>query len=261
MLDETIISKAILETYNKKLINCLNLDVAIAGAGPAGIVASYYMAKAGLNVAIFERKLSPGGGMWGGGMMFNQIVVQENALEILNEFDISHEEYQKNYYVSDSVEAMSKILAKAMSAGVKIFNCISVEDTVIINNAVKGFVINWSTTEIANLHVDPLTVKSKYAIEATGHPLEVLTVLEKKAEAKLKTKTGKIMGERPMNADKAEKDTIKNTKEIYPGLFVVGMAANAAFGGPRMGPIFGGMLLSGKKAAEMIIKKFKKGKR
>jgi len=72
---------------------------------------------------------------------------------------------------------------------------------------------------------------------------------------------GKIMGERPMNADKAEKDVIKNTKEIYPGLFVVGMAANAAFGGPRMGPIFGGMLLSGKKASEMIIKKIKKGQR
>jgi thiamine thiazole synthase len=31
------------------------------------------------------------------------------------------------------------------------------------------------------------------------------------------------------------------------------MSANAAFGGPRMGPIFGGMLLSGRKVAELII--------
>jgi len=31
------------------------------------------------------------------------------------------------------------------------------------------------------------------------------------------------------------------------------MAANATFGGPRMGPIFGGMLLSGEKVAREIL--------
>lgn len=50
----------------------------------------------------------------------------------------------------------------------------------------------------------------------------------------------------------AEKLTLLNTKEIHPGLWVTGMAANAMFGGPRMGPILGGMFLSGAKAAEDI---------
>ncbi len=35
------------------------------------------------------------------------------------------------------------------------------------------------------------------------------------------------------------KAIIENTKEVYPGLIVAGMATNAVFGAPRMGPIFG----------------------
>ena len=51
--------------------------------------------------------------------------------------------------------------------------------------------------------------------------------------------------------------TIENTKEIYPGLYVCGMAASAVSGTPRMGPIFGGMLLSGKRVADLIIERLK----
>ncbi len=57
--------------------------MAVVGGGPAGLVAAYYLARANKKVVLFERKLSVGGGMWGGGMMFNQIVVQDEALPIL----------------------------------------------------------------------------------------------------------------------------------------------------------------------------------
>ena len=53
-----------------------------------GLTAGYYLAKAGFKVALFEKKLSMGGGMWGGGMMFNRIVVQEESKRILDEFGI-----------------------------------------------------------------------------------------------------------------------------------------------------------------------------
>ena len=91
---ETQVSKGIISTYFDKLQRNLQLDVAIVGGGPSGIVAAYYLAKTGLKTALFDRKLSPGGGMWGGAMMFNQIVIQEEALHIVKDFNISYQPYE-----------------------------------------------------------------------------------------------------------------------------------------------------------------------
>jgi thiamine thiazole synthase len=65
------------------------------------------------------------------------------------------------------------------------------------------------------------------------------------------------MGEKSMWAEVAEQVIMDNVGEVYPGLYVTGMAANAAHGSPRMGPIFGGMLLSGEKVAQMLVEKLK----
>lgn len=258
ILDERIITKAIVENFSKDFLDYTDCDVAIAGAGPSGAVAAYYLAKSSIKVVIYERKLSPGGGMWGGGMMFPYIVVQTEGKEILDEFDIYYNEYKPGYYVASSIEATSSILSKSTKSGAKIFNTISIEDVVIReNDKIEGFVLSWSATGIAKLHVDPLVIKSKVVVDATGHDCEVCKIVCRKIGNKLNTSTGTIMGEKPMWADMAEKHVEENTKEIYPNLFVTGMAANAAYGAPRMGPIFGGMLLSGKKVAELIIKKLK----
>ena len=260
MLDETIITKAIIDTYTNEFIGNLKGDVIIAGAGPAGLIASRYLAEAGLKTIIFERKLSVGGGMFGGGMMFNIIVVQEEAKKILDLYGIKNSEYEPNYFVADAVEAVSKMTAGAIDAGVKIYNLISVEDVKIdAKNNVTGVVINWSAVGMAKLHVDPMTFESKCVIDATGHDLEVVNVVLRKIPgAKLITPTGEIIGELPMNAEIGEKFLQEATKEVYPGLYVAGMASSACLGGQRMGPIFGGMLLSGKKVAQLIIKKLGK---
>jgi thiamine thiazole synthase len=257
MIDEKIVTRAIIERYSEKLLSCLELDVAVCGAGPSGLVAAYYLAKKGFKVAIFERKLSVGGGMWGGGMMFNEIVVQEESKYILDELDISARPYTEGYYTVGAVEAVTGACFKAVKAGAMMFNLISVEDLVVRENAVTGVVINWTAVEMASLHVDPLTIMSKIVIDATGHPLEVVKVLERKNNIKLNTPSGKIEGEKSMWAHVAETTTLENTKEIFPGLYVAGMSANASFGSYRMGPIFGGMLLSGKKVADIIADKLK----
>ena len=68
----------------------------------------------------------------------------------------------------------------------------------------------------------------------------------------LETPAGEILGEGPMNAEAGERFVVEQTGRVYPGLYVAGMAVCAVFGGARMGPIFGGMLLSGEKVAEQV---------
>ena len=58
-----------------------------------------------------------------------------------------------------------------------------------------------------------------------------------------------------MDVEKAEAGVVEKTGEIFPGLYIAGMSVCAVYGLPRMGPIFGGMLKSGKKVAGMIINK------
>jgi thiamine thiazole synthase len=253
MLNEVTISRAILETYFKKLNSCLELDVAIVGGGPSGLVAGYYLARAGKRVALFERKLSIGGGLWGGGMMFNAIVVQEAGKHLLDEFDLEGEEYAKGYYVLDAVDVTTTLIHKAVRAGLQIFNLIAMQDVVIKHERVAGLVINWAAVDTLNWHVDPITLHARYVIDGTGHPANVAEVLVRKMGVKLNTSTGGIVGEKSMEAEQGELETVANTREVYPGLYVSGMAANAVYGGYRMGPVFGGMLLSGQKAAQEIL--------
>lgn len=256
-MDEVFISRAIIESYFKNLLDCLDVDVAIAGAGPSGLTAAYYLARSGIKTVIFEKQLRVGGGMPGGGMMFNNIVVQEEAKEILDEFKVRAKRYKDGLYITNALETVSALCLKAIKAGANIFNLISVEDVMIReDDVITGLVLNWSAVSWSKLHVDPLTVKSKMVIDATGHDGEVCRIVARKIGPKLRTSTGDVMGEKSMWSEKGERELLDNTKEVYPGLIVTGMAANAVFGSPRMGAIFGGMLLSGKKAAEIAIEKF-----
>ena len=241
---EKQVSQGIIRTYFEKLENNLDLDVAIVGGGPSGIVAAYYLAKAGLKVAQFDRKLSPGGGMWGGAMMFNQIVVQQEAIDIIKEFGINYRPYGDGLYVMDSVESTSALLYRAVHEGATIFNCYSVEDVVFKDNVVSGVVVNWTPVLREGLHVDPLNIMARCVIDGTGHDSEMCRTVARKNGIRLATDTGDVIGERSLDVVAGEQEVVNGTKEIYPGLYVCGMAASAVSGTPRMGPIFGGMLMS-----------------
>ncbi len=246
-LDEVTITRAILSEQSRVMLDYVELDAAVVGAGPSGLVCAALLAEQGVKVGVIEKKLSIGGGMWGGGMMFPRIVVQEEARRLLDHFSITYTRFEEGYYVAKSVEAVAKLTAAACDAGAEFFNLTTVEDVVIKGDRrVSGLVINWTPVEMAGLHVDPLTIACQYTVDATGHDAMVAhMVADKGGEVT-------VSGEGTMWADRAEAMILDHTKEIFPGLIVTGMAANAVAGEHRMGPIFGGMFLSGERAAELI---------
>jgi thiamine thiazole synthase len=147
-LDERVISKAIIERYMEKLLANLESDCVIVGGGPAGLVCGYFLAREGFRVSLLDKRLSVGGGMWGGAMMFNEIVVQEEGREILDEFDIRYRNYTGDYYTADSIEAITTLISKAVKVGVTIFNGVEAEDVVLKQRGgayrVEGVVVNRS---------------------------------------------------------------------------------------------------------------------
>jgi thiazole biosynthesis enzyme len=259
-MDEVVISRAITESFMKEFMESMEVDVAVVGAGPSGLLAAHCLAKSGLKTAVFERQLRVGGGMPGGGMMFNRVVLQKEGKDILDEFGVRTTLYKRGYYTADALEAISSLCVGAIRSGAKIFNLVTVEDLMIRGDKrVSGLVLQWTAVNMAKMHVDPLTVRAKVVIDATGHESDVCHILVRKTGPKLKTATGGIVGEKSMWAERGEADLVKNTIEVYPGLIVAGMAANAVLGSPRMGAIFGGMLISGKRAAELARTIVKKG--
>ncbi len=251
MIDDVEVTQKIIDRHFDEFSDHTEVDVAIAGAGPAGLVAGRYLSEMGYQVVIFERKLSPGGGMWGGGMGYPVVVVQESSVDELEKIGVEIVEEGDGYYTADSINSVAKLLSSAIDAGARIFNMITVEDVLYEEDKINGVVINSSPIEMADLHVDPITIRSEATLDATGHDAEVCNVVQKKA-GRLRTEEGEVIGEKSMWAEIGEKTVVENTQEVFPGLWTAGMCANAVMGAPRMGPIFGGMLLSGKKVAELI---------
>ncbi len=248
-MKEIEISKAIIEKYFNNLLERLENDVVIVGGGPSGLVAAYYLAKSHIKTTVLEKRLSLGGGTWGGASGFNQVVFEDT--EILDELDVTAKK-QDNLYCANSIEFASALSYKTKKAGAEIFNLMQVEDIILKKDVVEGVVINATPILMSSLHVDPYCIAAKYTVDATGHPAEIVKMVQDRQPDILPR-----IREGFMDAESGERGVVERAGEIYPGLFVCGMSVCAVYNLPRMGPIFGGMLKSGKCVAQKIIEKLK----
>ena len=254
---EIHVTKTIMNEFMDDFIeNILDTDIVIVGSGPCGVTAAKYAAELGHKTVMIERNIYGGGGMWQGGFLLPKNTVMAPAHKILEECGVKLKEAGEGLYVCDSFEMVSKMLSSACDAGAKLLNSTNVEDLVLKEDHVDGVVIQWFPVQQMPKFItcmDPIAIRSKVVIDATGHDSFLVRRLwqQKRLDIEEPPGCGSLW------VDEAEKQTVELTHEIYPGLIVAGMSATSTYGAPRMGPTFGGMLLAGKKAAELAHEKIR----
>jgi thiamine thiazole synthase len=252
-ISEKDVTKAIVSEFAEEFLEYVESDVIIVGAGPSGLIAAKRLAEKGVKVLLIESNNYLGGGFWIGGYLMNKLTVREPGQRILDEIGVPYKKLQEGLYVADGPHACSKLIGAAMDAGAKVINMTKFDDVVVRKDKVGGVVINWTPVSAlprAITCVDPVALESKIVVDATGHDAVVVKSLEERGLVE-------IAGFEGMWVEKSEDAVVENTSEVYPGVFVTGMAVATTYGSTRMGPTFGGMLLSGEKVAELIVDQLK----
>lgn len=246
-VSESQITNAIVKDFCEKMLDNVKIDCVVVGAGPSGLIAARELADKDFKVLIVEANNYLGGGFWIGGYLMNGVTFREPANEILDEIGIPYKKMEEGLFLAPGPHACSKLIAATCEKGVKILNMTKFDDVVLREgNRVAGVVVNWTPVSALPRQitcVDPVAIESKLVIDATGHDACVASSLAKRNILK-------IAGFGGMWVERSEDILVEKTGQVHPGLIVTGMAVSTVFGLPRMGPTFGGMLLSGKKAAE-----------
>lgn len=253
---EKDVTRAIVSEFTKQFCEYAESDVIIVGGGPSGLMAGSELAQDGRKVLIVERNNYLGGGFWIGGYLMNKVTFRAPADKILTELGVPFSEALKGLLVADGPHACSKLIAASCDAGVKFANMTVFDDVVLREeNRVAGVVVNWTPIQALPREitcVDPVALEARIVVDATGHDAFVIRKLEERGLVKTKGYGG-------MWVERSEDLIVEHTGEVHPGVIATGMAVSTTYGLPRMGPTFGAMLLSGKRAAEIVREKLKSG--
>ena len=256
-LRERDVTRQIAREYYKEFDSLIESDVIIVGGGPSGLLCARDLSAMGFRTLLLEQSLALGGGFWSGGYLMNKATICEPAHLILEELKIPYKPVKDcpGMTIVDPPHATSRLIAGAYEAGAKILNLTKVVDLIVRQDQqLEGVVVNNSTAEMAGhdlIHVDPIALESRIVVDATGHDAIVVDLLHKRNLYRA------VPGNGAMWVARSEAQVVENTREIYPNCFITGLAVAAVDGTPRMGPAFGSMLLSGRRAAELVRLKLK----